>query len=265
MVLRILSSVVFIPPLLLLLLYGPSEWFFLLLLPVSAIVLFEWHAMSPDFSWFGLVLSIAVAWSLLIIQLPGFHIPMELPIVLFSMLLFVLSMPRYNKENNTTTKIGYQLIGVIYCAVPMTLLLDIFQEEGGKVVLFLLCVIWATDSGALFFGKWLGKRKFAVHISPGKTVAGFFGGLLSGGCGALFAGTVFSPGWTLLDTLAFGLVVSFIGQLGDLAESMLKREAGIKDSGRLIPGHGGFLDRLDSLLFATPVFFLVVRFMIGRL
>ncbi|HIJ84512.1 MAG TPA: phosphatidate cytidylyltransferase, partial [Magnetococcales bacterium] len=122
-----------------------------------------------------------------------------------------------------------------------------------------LFVLWASDSGALFTGKWMGQRKFAVHISPSKTVAGFVGGLVFGGLVAVLTAMGFSLSWGVIQSLGIGLILSLAGQLGDLAESMLKREAGVKDSGRLIPGHGGFLDRLDSLLFAVPVFYLVIR------
>ncbi|MBF0109246.1 MAG: phosphatidate cytidylyltransferase [Magnetococcales bacterium] len=160
----------------------------------------------------------------------------------------------------TTLRIGYQVMGVVYCVVPLTLLLELHRHSGGRAILLLLVVIWATDTGAMLLGKWLGRRRFAVRISPGKTVAGFVGGLVLGSAAA-----VVSVGWTGLpwtggEAVVAGLILSFVGQMGDLAESMFKREAGVKDSGRLIPGHGGLLDRLDSLLFATPVFFVMIRY-----
>ncbi|MBF0146302.1 MAG: phosphatidate cytidylyltransferase [Magnetococcales bacterium] len=260
MIRRILSSVVLIPPLLLLLLFGSSDWFFALLLPVSAILLYEWHAMVQGSSRIQFLYSVIASWLLLAAKFFGLAVPLELLLLLFLMLLLVLSMPRYPEEGRTIQRIGYHVTGVIYCIVPLILLLDLHHYWGGKAVLFLLLVIWATDSGALVFGKWLGQRRFAARISPGKTVTGFWGGLAMGVVAAMLAATWMSLPWQWGHAAVLGLVISFFGQMGDLAESMLKREAGVKDSGRLIPGHGGMLDRLDSLLFAAPVFFIMIRY-----
>lgn len=263
MVLRILSSIVLIPPLLLLLLHGSVTWFFLLLLPVGAVLLYEWHAMVGRPSWPHLAVTFAVAWLLLLNQWMGSLVPTELLILLYVMILFVSMMPHYPNESPLGQKIGYPLTGMVYCVFPLMMLLEVYRRSGGKVILFLLLVIWATDSGALIVGRWLGRRKLAVAISPGKTVAGFWGGIACGGLVAMMAASPLSlqGGW--IKGGLIGVLLSVLGQLGDLAESMLKREANVKDSGRLIPGHGGLLDRLDSLLFATPALYLLLRFWDG--
>jgi phosphatidate cytidylyltransferase len=124
-------------------------------------------------------------------------------------------------------------------------------------ILVLLLVVWAYDTAAYFAGRRYGARPFMHHISPGKTVEGVAGGLVA----AVIVGTVLvvAFGRPFLAGAVLGLVVGAAAQAGDLAESMLKRAAGAKESGRLIPGHGGILDRIDSFLFAAPVaFFLVV-------
>ncbi len=260
MALRILSSIILIPPLLLLLLHGTVTWVFFLLLPISAILLYEWHAMAGQISWLRLAVAIGFAWFLLLNQWLGSLIPMELPVFLYVMFLFVSIMPQYRDHWQLGMKIGHPLTGIIYCIFPLIMLLEVYHRMGGELILFLLLVIWATDSGALFIGRWLGRRKLAVAISPGKTVAGFWGGLACGGIAGMVAASPLSlPGGWITGGLV-GTVLSLLGQLGDLAESMLKREAGVKDSGRLIPGHGGLLDRLDSLLFAAPALYLLLRY-----
>jgi len=123
---------------------------------------------------------------------------------------------------------------------------------GGDWLLFLFGVLWVGDTAAMGFGKWLGKHKLAPAVSPNKTVEGFVGGII----GALAVGVLmlfwkFDPmEWYHVLALAVGC--SIFGQLGDLVESMWKRSVGIKDSSSIIPGHGGVLDRFDSLLFAAP-------------
>jgi phosphatidate cytidylyltransferase len=129
---------------------------------------------------------------------------------------------------------------------------------GGLLLLLPLLLTWASDIGAFFVGRALGKRKLMPSVSPGKTVAGAIGGLIATGLvGWLYVRFVLTPATQLAfvpgGILVFGVLVSIAAQIGDLAESLLKREAGIKDSSHIIPGHGGVLDRFDSLLFVLPV------------
>lgn len=124
-------------------------------------------------------------------------------------------------------------------------------RSGSAWVLTLVLVVWGYDSGAYLTGRWLGRRRLIDHISPSKTVEGLAGGLVAATIGAgIGAWLVGLEAW---HPLVIGPVVGLAAQAGDLAESMLKRAAGRKDSGVLIPGHGGMLDRIDSFLFAAPV------------
>jgi phosphatidate cytidylyltransferase len=119
-------------------------------------------------------------------------------------------------------------------------------------VLFLLLVIWATDVGAYLCGRWIGGPKLAPVISPGKTWSGTVGGVAVAAAMGAALGLVAEPGaWGSAAVLA--LVIAVAAQLGDLGESAVKRRCGVKDSGRLIPGHGGLLDRVDSVMLAAPV------------
>lgn len=135
---------------------------------------------------------------------------------------------------------------------------------GTALVMLPLLLTWSTDVGAYAFGRLFGKKKLIPSVSPGKTVAGAVGGLaLTVVICLLYVRFILMPyaqlGLTLQGAILFGIVVSIAAQTGDLAESLLKREAGVKDSSRILPGHGGILDRFDSLLFVMPVSFLVLN------
>lgn len=135
---------------------------------------------------------------------------------------------------------------------------------GGLLLLLPLLLTWASDIGGFFVGRAFGKRKLMPSVSPGKTIAGAIGALVvTALVGWLYARYVLTPATQLAfvrgGAVIFGLLISVAAQLGDLAESLLKREAGMKDSSHLIPGHGGVLDRFDSLLFVLPVAYVLLN------
>jgi phosphatidate cytidylyltransferase len=127
--------------------------------------------------------------------------------------------------------------------------------EGSKLVYFLLLVVWLGDSGAYYVGKQFGKHKLSPRISPKKTVEGLVGGVTASVITALVIHFTFFPAFPLLHAVLAGVLLSVAGVIGDLAESMWKRSADVKDSGTLLPGHGGFLDRFDSILFTAPILY----------
>jgi phosphatidate cytidylyltransferase len=146
--------------------------------------------------------------------------------------------------------LGNFYMSVFYLAIPFSLALGI----EGKLLLYVFVIIWSSDSFAYLTGKYFGKHKLAEKISPKKTIEGFAGGLISS---LLIAYLIFSymGGYkqiSLLQFLLLALLIVLTGTLGDLLESRFKRLANVKDSGSLIPGHGGVLDRLDSFIFAVP-------------
>ncbi|MDQ3281845.1 MAG: phosphatidate cytidylyltransferase [Acidobacteriota bacterium] len=127
--------------------------------------------------------------------------------------------------------------------------------EGWKLVFFLLLVVWLGDSGAYYVGKTFGKHKLSPRISPKKTIEGLAGGITASIIAALVIHFTFFPSFPLVHAIIAGVILSIAGVIGDLAESMWKRSADVKDSGTLLPGHGGFLDRFDSILFTAPILY----------
>ena len=140
---------------------------------------------------------------------------------------------------------------------------------GTALAIFPMWLTWSTDTGAFVIGRLIGRRKLMPSVSPGKTVAGAVGGLLLAvAMSYAYVQVILQPNASLtmtpLGALGFGAVISIVAQLGDLAESLIKREAGVKDSSGLLPGHGGMLDRLDSLFFVLPVAYLILPlFVVG--
>ncbi len=152
---------------------------------------------------------------------------------------------------------GWVLFGMLYLGVPAVCLLALRDlPDGLHLMLWLVVVVVCTDVFAYLVGRTVGGPKLAPRISPGKTRSGLLGGIVAAGiAGALLAGLT---GWGPVSAGLCGGVLALVAQGGDLFESALKRRAGVKDSGSLIPGHGGVLDRLDGFLFAAPVFALLV-------
>lgn len=135
------------------------------------------------------------------------------------------------------------------------------MEKGAAMVLFLVLVTCFTDIGSYFIGKAFGKKKLCPHISPNKTIGGSIGGILTATAVAVLLGSLFEL--SINQSIFFGIVISLTAQMGDLWESTLKRDVSVKDSGDAIPGHGGILDRFDSLFITTPLAYYMFKYMIG--
>jgi len=156
--------------------------------------------------------------------------------------------------------ISFTLLGVLYVSLLFGYQVAIHAGPPGKSwLLFLYLVIWASDTGAYYAGTAIGKHRLYEKISPKKSVEGLVGGTAASMVTALLCKLWLVKGLGTLEALVLGAVLALVGTVGDLAESLLKRSAGVKDSGTLIPGHGGILDRMDSMLFAAPVLFYYLR------
>ena len=149
-------------------------------------------------------------------------------------------------------------LGTLYIAMLAGALLRLrldFADSGPKLIFFLLIVVWACDAGAYYVGSKLGRRKLSPRVSPKKTVEGLMGGIVASVIAAVIIHFTFFPAFPLVHAVIAAALLSVAGVIGDLAESLWKRSAAVKDSGTLIPGHGGFLDRLDSILFTAPLLY----------
>ena len=175
-----------------------------------------------------------------------------------TMLTWILFLERNREQAVHTTAIT--LFGVVYVTWNLGHLSLIRQLDNGVGAIFLLLfAIWAGDSAAYYTGKHLGHHHIFPAVSPNKTWEGSAAGLAASVAVTAFAAATFYPQLDMDHTFVYGLAIGLAGQFGDFFESMLKRSAGIKDSSHLLPGHGGLLDRLDSLTFAAPVFYYLMR------
>jgi phosphatidate cytidylyltransferase len=130
-----------------------------------------------------------------------------------------------------------------------------FDDVGSKLVFFLLIAVWASDAGAYYVGKRFGRHRLSPRVSPKKTIEGGLGGIVTSLLAAVGVHLTFFPEFPLGHALVAAFCLSIAGVVGDLAESMWKRSAAVKDSGAFLPGHGGFLDRIDSILFTAPILY----------
>ncbi len=161
----------------------------------------------------------------------------------------------------TTESITVTVFGPVYIGFTLNFLYPLRETYGSVYIYFLLTVVFLADTGAFFIGKAIGRHPMTPIASPHKTWEGAAGGLLFAGLAAWVARAVFLPEIGLGQAIAVGLSVSIVAQISDPLESLFKRAAGVKDSSNALPGHGGFLDRIDSLLFAVPFFYFLVRYL----
>jgi phosphatidate cytidylyltransferase len=157
--------------------------------------------------------------------------------------------------------VGWHAFGSLYLGIPVLALVSLREQEPHHGILLggVLVAVWAADTGALIVGRLIGGPKLAPQLSPNKTWAGFIGGIVAAGTGEALYAQAFHG--VLIDAALFGFFLALIGHCGDLFESWVKRRFQAKVTGRLIPGHGGMLDRIDSLLFAAPVAALIILVM----
>lgn len=282
--LRIITALVLLPLAMVLLLYPGLKVFSLILIPVFAIIAWEWSRLlqtNTVISTLFILLAVAslcgiyywlsqsdfFAYPVIPANWAETH-PFKLLIVSIMawIVAFVLIL-LYPKMGRVWLRGPWirALFGLIFLmstwlAVVLIRSTDIVQNHyyGGWLLLLMFVVIWGADVGAYVFGKAMGKRKLAPVVSPNKTWEGAIGGLVTATVlstiAAFFIGLSFSLSWFVL--LAMVLVV--VSVIGDLFESMLKRQAGIKDSSQILPGHGGLLDRLDSTLSVAPFFIIAL-------
>ena len=188
--------------------------------------------------------------------LPSLWLLLEIAFVMLPLLQALFS-----KSDDISSILTFAYVSLFFLSLPLSMMQFAYCEElfgtlsGPLLLVMVFATLWANDVFAYLTGKLMGKHKLYPRVSPGKTIEGCLGGLLF----SVIAVAIFSHYLEVLTlgvAIGFAMIVVVFGTLGDLSESMLKRHAGVKDSGKLIPGHGGILDRFDSVLFATPFLFL---------
>lgn len=169
----------------------------------------------------------------------------------------IYAVLRFKTRPDVLENITKQVQGVVYIPVIFALLAIVrSMPDGGHWVLFILVTVFAGDTGALYIGTYFGKHKLSPSVSPNKTIEGALGGLAASLVGGMAVKFILLADLPVGFSLLFCLLCGLFGQIGDLFESALKRASGIKDSGAILPGHGGILDRVDAILFAAPVAYL---------
>lgn len=183
----------------------------------------------------------------------GHSLASFLPILLYGLVRFTIQL--YITNQNPIKSLQKSFFCICYVAIPLGLMSTISFTENSMLLLSIFIFLWLNDSGAYLVGSTIGKHRLFKRISPKKSWEGFWGGLVLSVLAGYVMGAYFNDifhGPSALLFAGWGMVVSIFATLGDLTESLMKRTAGVKDSSHLIPGHGGILDRIDSLLFAVP-------------
>ncbi|MDG3088865.1 phosphatidate cytidylyltransferase [Vibrio hannami] len=273
---RIITALILAPLAVLAIFELSFPYFLLVLAAVTVIGFWEWAQFTGSKSRYLAMIPTLIAFAVSYIVIPSDIMSMNIVatehlfmLVIATIWWIVASGLAITYPRSTVTwedsKLSRQLFGMLtlipfFWSIVLLRAQDISANPyyGGKLVLFVCLIVWAADSGAYFAGKSFGKRKMAPKVSPNKTIEGLLGGIVTAfivGLGANhFFELSFSSTGTMMLIMAVTVVISV---LGDLVESMFKRVAGIKDSSNIIPGHGGMLDRIDSLTAAFPVFTLL--------
>ncbi len=262
---RLLTAAVVVPPLLALLFIGPPWGFFALVVVASAVAAEELFRMTHPLDRVARVIGVLTTAAAAVVSYEYATEPRALLALIVGVTLLGLLTPLWRLGDMQTAALR-TLAGVAAPFYVGSLLATLAMlrrdggDDGGKLVFMTLTFAWLADTGGYFFGRFLGKTKLYEAVSPKKTRAGFVGALVGSSVGAALASLWYLPALPLWQALTLGVFAGALGQMGDLVESLLKRSTGIKDSGGIVPGHGGMLDRIDALIVVSPVVYLFCSF-----
>lgn len=256
---RILTALVLIPVVIWLVLYSADSFFTMFLAAIVFLGGHEWVALSgvsnkPN-KIFLAVVFVLLPVAVYLLELLPVNLLMSVMVFFWvGVVLSILICPNQLLKVKTP-QVLHIILGLLLMGTTALALfhLRVGMENGPSLLMYLLLLIWIADSGAYFAGRAFGKHKLAPVISPGKSIEGVLGGLLLSAIFVFFAAEYTGYTNSVL-FLVMSIIVALVSVYGDLFESLLKRRAGVKDSGALLPGHGGVLDRLDSLIAAAPFF-----------
>ncbi|MEW6501235.1 MAG: phosphatidate cytidylyltransferase [Thermodesulfobacteriota bacterium] len=254
---RLLTGIILAAGWLCLLLFGPASLFWLVACGLGLTALHEYAAMAlknPTETALRPLLLLAMALPLLA-TLPGRLVVVDAALMLAFCCLGFLALRAYGRLSDPFAFLSRTGFGLLYIGFGAAHLPLLFQlPHGNRWLIVLTLIVVASDAGAYYTGSNFGRRKLCPAVSPNKTVEGLLGGLVLAMVAAAIAGPLLLPVGQAASA-ATGLALALVGAAGDLVESVLKRAMGVKDSGTLLPGHGGILDRADSLLLAAPVLY----------
>ena len=259
---RIFSALFLLPPLVALLLYAPA-WAFLLFVEALALLaageFFQlFREQNRPFRKIGYV-----ATALLVASFYPGMLGATSVLLLLALALGLAAVSRGASGPAAPADVALTFFGTAYAGLLLGSVVGVRlappDPAGRAWVIFLLAIVFIGDTSAYYAGKAWGRRPLAPALSPKKTLAGLYGEVIGAVAGALGFGKFLFPDLPLLHLGLLGLSLSLLGVVGDLFESLLKRSVGVKDAGTLIPGHGGLLDRLDSLTFSAPALLLYLR------
>lgn len=266
LLMRLLSAGLLIPVLLVVILWKRPEPMAVCvhLAVVIALVEFYWITLRDDPVWMricGVVLGLVVSVTMYWCPRPD---AMTAAVIATTLAAALLHLVRYGDLPTAGARTGLMIMGVLYVAMLLTPLALIKRfPEGSDWIFLVLTVTWFSDTGAYFSGRALGRHRLYPAISPKKSVEGAVGGLMASVGAAVLAKLWYMPQLGWFDGVMLSAVGGALGQAGDLVESMIKRGYGVKDSGWVLPGHGGLLDRIDALLFSTPYIYLYALYVVG--
>lgn len=238
--------------------WAPNTVFDGVIVIIGALALYEFLVLGKRK---GFTLPIVVCIAAMLFIIAAFILePISVEMGVFLALLVIPASYVFAKGGNLDDALpssGIAVLATLYIGMLGGSLVRLHNDfpEGHKLIFFLLLVVWLGDAGAYYCGKNFGKHKMSPRISPKKTVEGGIGGALTSVITAIVIHFTFFQTFPLLHAIIAGVILSFTGMLGDLAESMWKRSAAVKDSGTLLPGHGGFLDRFDSIFYTAPILY----------
>lgn len=252
---RVLSAVIGAPLVFAVIWFG-EPWFTILVALVALAAALEFYRMAPTPVSLLLVF-FSMAWIALFIISPHVHDPRVLPSLISSMaILPLIVLTLRMRSDSSSMEWAWSICAILYLGWLLSHLVSLRGLVDGRGwVMLAVFATFAADTMAFFVGRAIGKHRMAPAISPGKTWEGAIAGFVAAAIASLILGLVFNIHASYLHFLVIGVLIGVFAQVGDLVESMLKRSAGLKDAGALIPGHGGILDRLDSIVFSSVVLY----------
>lgn len=261
---RVYTAAVLAPAIYAIIRYLPSWAFTLLLIAGGSLALGELYRITFAERKNTILVGLGLITTALLIGRTHLGLPLA-DLLVFGTIAIIVAMlfspvaPEHRFKDTTVA-----LFGVLYIGLTLSALVSTRALPAGEFfVLFVALVTWAGDTGAYYAGSLWGRHLLAPTVSPKKTVEGLCGGMALAVGASVLAQAWFLPQLSITDALALGLLLTSAGLFGDLCESTIKRSVGVKDSGGILPGHGGMLDRLDSLLFTAPTFYYYVTLVRG--